>query len=197
MTRTFIPITLWPDYPEDFEHKKIALVLFTLPADTNRANARLLAREVLRKLISHLLNLRLSSIMLLEGPRGPKLEGMNHPVLISLSYAGDKVLIGLCREQAIGVDIVKIEDFPEIAGMSRLYLPKSKHLLKKTPEPLTSKFALAWAEMESCCKALGLPLAEIDEQREESYAKCKLASCTQIDGYRIAVAVTPSHTTPV
>jgi hypothetical protein len=45
--------------------------------------------------------------------------------------------------------------------------------------------------MEACCKALGLPLAEIDEQRECAYVRCELPECAESADYRIAVALLP------
>lgn len=170
---------IWPKCPGSFDHNGLALILLNLPADTSRADARELARDVLKKAAFFLLPDQ--HIELLETPHGPRLSPSC--LHVSLSYAGDKTLIGICCERAIGVDIVRIEKFPEIETLSRLYLP----------EIATSDadFALAWARVEACCKALNLPLAEIDETRIRAYASCILPDCEQIDDYRMAIALRP------
>lgn len=180
---------IWPDYPAAFDPDGLALILFTLPAGTHRPDARLLARAVLRELTAHLLDLPLTKILLIEGPHGPQLSGSD--LRISLSYAADKVLIGLSRERAIGVDIVAVDNFPESEALSRLYLPEEACLTVLEAELRDEKFALRWAQMEACCKALGLPLAEITREREQAYAGCDLLNCQQIDGYRMSVAIIP------
>jgi phosphopantetheinyl transferase len=171
---------IWPECPAGFDQNGLALVLLTLPAGTLRAAARSQARAVLRELAVRLLPG--APVELVESPRGPQLQGSD--IRISLSYAGDKVLIGLSKRHALGVDIVQIDNIPEIGALSGLYLPDSA-----AATLCDENFALSWAQMEACCKALGLPLAEIDPQREKAYATCDLPDCEQIAGYRMAAAV--------
>ncbi len=175
-----IKILTWPESPNGFDQHGLALILLALPTDTSRVDARRLAREVLQKTAARLM--RTAKIKIIETPSGPAIaDGGLH---ISLSYAADKALIGLSCERSLGVDIVRIEHLPEIDALTRLYLP--------TPHTISpADFALAWARLEACCKALGLPLAEIDEDRQKAYAACDLPQCTQIDGYRMAVALAP------
>ncbi len=94
-------------------------------------------------------------------------------------------MIGLSQKMALGVDIVQIQDIAEIKSLSALYLPARLNIID------TTVFASEWAKMEACCKALKLPLAEIDREREKRYASCQLIECEQIEGYRIAVAALP------
>ncbi len=205
---------IWPERPAGFDDNGLALILLTLPAATQRADARQLARAVLRECLDCLLPAahiestcmaqmspfkpaipvpqaspalrargkanRCASFTLIESPCGPLIAGISANIKVSFSYAGEKVLIGISCGHALGVDIVLIDRFPEIEALSRLYLPTT---------PLgDAGFALAWAQMEACCKCLGLPLAEIDEVRKHAYAACYLPDCQQIDGYRMAVA---------
>lgn len=173
---------IWPESPAGFDQNGLALVLLTLPAGTRRAAARSQARVVLRELAGRLLPS--APIELVETPRGPQLQGSD--IRISLSYAGNKVLIGLSQLHALGVDIVQVDNIPEIGALSGLYLPNS------AAAPLCDEnFALRWAEVEACCKALGLPLAEMNEEREKAYAACDLLDCEQIAGYRMAAAIHP------
>jgi len=132
-------------------------------------------------------------VELVEGQHGPMLAGAAGDIRISLSYAGDKVLIGLSCTQTIGVDIVQIDRIAETLALSRLYLPAiaCATVFEAAPDVKDANFALGWAQLEACCKALGLPLAEIDKKREMAYANCELVDCKQISGYRMAVAILP------
>ena len=162
----------WPRCPERLDG--IALILLDLPHETPREKARLMARAVVRNAAARLL--KRESITLVETPSGPWIsEGLH----VSLSYAEGKALIGLSSDRPLGVDIVKIASIPEADALAGLYLPSSRKV---------ADFELNWARMEACCKALNLPLAEMDEAREMAYASCDLPECSQIEGYRMAVA---------
>lgn len=184
---------IWPECAAGFDQNGLALVVFTLPAGTRRSDARLLARAVLHEFASRMFDLPPVKIMLIEASNGPLLTGADRDIRISLSYAGDKVLIGLSCGRAIGVDIVQIDRIAETLALSRLYLPEiaCATVHESTLDIRDEIFALSWAQMEACCKALNLPLAEIDEKRQLAYANCELVDCEQIIGYRIAVAVIP------
>lgn len=147
----------------------------------------------MRDFSKRLLDLPLAKIVLVEASNGPLLTGADRDIRVSLSYAGDKVLIGLSCGRALGVDIVQIDRIAETRALSRLYLPQSAcaTVLEAAPDLTDQSFASGWAQMEACCKALSLPLAEIDEEREKAYANCELVDCEQIIGYRMAVAIIP------
>lgn len=182
-----LPLKLftWPARPAALDCNGLALIFCNLPDATHRSDARLFARRVLRELCAQLLN----TTYLFETPRGPAcLTGK-----ISLSYADNKVLIGLSCHDALGVDIVAINHTPEIEMLSRLYLPASARVSGTPGEDQDSQFAQAWAEMEACCKARGMPLEEMNQARQQAFAACKFIDCEQSAGYKIAVAIIPSH----
>ncbi|MEN6587798.1 MAG: hypothetical protein ABFE02_17290 [Sulfuricella sp.] len=162
-----------------------------MPVATTRAHARLLARRALREVIGGLLSLPAEQVALLDGPHGPVLLGAAREIGISLSYAGDWALIGLSEGRALGVDIVKIDCLPEIESLARGYLPVAvcRGVLAAPPDRRDACFAQGWAEMEASSKCLGLPLQEIDAEREQALQACALLPCAQLDGYRIAAAV--------
>ena len=173
-----VEVMTWPDCPSRFDGNGIILTLLGLPHATPRTEAGMRARETAKEIAARLLNR--TNIELIETPQGPRLaQSSAH---LSLSYAADKVLIGFSCERPLGVDIVRIAPLPEIDALARLYLPASNAIS-------AAGFAQAWAEMEACCKALNLPLAEIDARRKKAYAACDLLECTQIGGYRMAVAL--------
>ncbi len=178
--RSLTPVPPLPEGEEygsslrEFHVNGLALILLNLPSGTR--NARLHARTVLRQYLTEFL--QEEHFDFAESPSGPLITGSD--LKISLSYAGDKALIGIARGRRIGVDIVKIERMDDIEALAKLYLP--------TIPVSDADFALAWAEMEACCKALKFPLSEINAARQLAYASCKLVDCEQLEGYRIAVA---------
>lgn len=180
-------LLIWPDCPAEFDSNGIALILHTVPADTNRTKARIIARDILYQVLDKLLPGM--PIKLVEGARGPTLT--NCDTHASLSYAHDKILIGLHKGSALGVDIVSNVHFPEIESLCRLYLPESdRKAIFDTPSNLQNlAFASAWANMEASCKSRGLPLTEISPEREKIYAECALLNCPQIAHYSIALAL--------
>jgi len=182
---------IWPQCPLAFDADRLALVLLALPPDTQRAQARALARQVLRQILGSLLARPGETLSLLESPRGPLLNDAARDIRISLSYAADHVLIGLAEGCALGVDLVRVEHLPEREALARLYLPEAacRAVLDAPASAQDAFFALRWAQMEARCKCLGLPLAEIDAPRARALATCKEVDCRQIDGYRMAVAL--------
>ncbi len=162
----------WPQCPERLDG--IVLILLDLPHEMPREEARLMARAVVKNAVARLL--RKNEITLIETSAGPRISEGIH---VSLSYAMGKALIGLSSGSPLGVDIVRIASIPEARDLTGLYLP---------PCSKDADFELNWARMEACCKALNLPLAEIDEAREKAYSSCNLPECRQIEGYRMAVA---------
>ncbi len=173
-----LPISFWPQCPNSLGRRQIALVLIPLPEAHGRTAARTAVRDALG-LIAGRLSLPRE---ILETPSGPQFAAADHH--ISVSYAGDKALIGIANARRIGVDIVRVEPVAEATALSRLYLPEKERNFCDDEE-----FAARWARLEACCKAQRLPLTEIDPERESAYAQCELPECEQIAGYRIALAV--------
>lgn len=176
----------------------LALVLLALPPGTARPAARQFARQVLRQILGSLLARPADEIVLRESAQGPVLAKAARDIRISLSYAADRCLIGLAEGQALGVDIVRIENLPETEALCRLYLPAAdcRHVLAAPPVERDARFALAWAQMEARSKCLGLPLAEIAPQREAALQACALTDCVQTDGYCAAFAVSRTAYAP-
>lgn len=195
MQSTPLKLHPWPQCPDRLQPGELALFILTLPADTVRANARLIARDALRHIASKVSGVKADNVFLVEGSRGPILTGLPCHLEVSLSYAHDKVVLGFSCGRALGVDIVHIKHLPESKALCALYLPDAAALaVTGAPdEQKGTRFALAWAQMEACCKALNLPLAEIDQTRAMDYAACELIDCEQIEGYGIAVAIPPKN----
>jgi phosphopantetheinyl transferase len=181
----FLKLQHLSDQLSDLDRQGVNLFLLTLPPATPRTDARQFARVALRKLLSRLTGA--CSVQLTETLQGPVFP----PYQISLSYTLDKVLIGLSHKRSLGVDIIQIDYFSGIETLSKLYLPKAAcvELLDAPADDRSHIFALAWARMEASCKALRLPLSEMDFYREFALSGCHLPDCEQIEGYKIAVAI--------
>jgi 4'-phosphopantetheinyl transferase len=190
LKNSLIPFN-WPEQTVRLNGDGYALVLLKLPRTIARTAARINARLALRQIAVGLIGVPSLEIYLIETPRGPIFAGLASDIHISLSYATDRCLIGLCRGHEIGVDIVKIEALPELEALSKLYLPDTEaRLIFKLPRAMqAAAFALAWAKLEAGSKCLGLPLEEINPQRELDLIRCQQLTCTQPDGYRIALAI--------
>lgn len=180
----------WPQQAIQLDGNGCALILLTLPAATPRFAASHTARQALRQILGELLA---HEIILRETAFGPMLDCAARDIRLSLSYAANLCLIGLAERHALGVDIVRIEPLPEIEALSRLYLPHTacRAVLDTPPATRDASFALHWAQMEARSKCLGLPLAEINPQREQALNTCQLIRCVQRNAYRIALATLP------
>lgn len=180
----------WTQGPAVFDAQGFALYLLTLPGDCARIEARQRARRLLREVLGDLLRLSAARVVLLEGPRGPRPAAGAGGIHVSLSYAGEHVLIGLGRKFVVGVDLVCVEDFDELPALTRLYLDQEsgRQVMAAPRAALAANFAQAWAEMEARSKCLGLPLAEMRPQRALALQTCGLRSCAAIEGYRAALA---------
>lgn len=183
--------SLWPARPLAFDDQGLALILLPLPVPASRAAARALSRQVLRETLGGLLARPPAKVCLAESAQGPQFDDPARNIRISLSYAGAYALIGLAENRRLGVDIVRIDNFPELEMATRLYLPEEdwRALLESPDAARAGRFASGWARMEAGSKCLGLPLAEIGPERAQALRACRFVECRQIDGYRMAVAL--------
>lgn len=202
LIQLFQPLLHWPVQTAQFSSNGVALLLLNLPVNCPRAVLRGEARIALRQILAELLTCSVEQVSLLETVRGPVMP--NAQLMFSLSYALNQCVIGVAREGAIGVDIVRIEAIPESERLARWYLlaqgctqpangfaGTNKSNSELCVEPAAA-FAAAWAAMESASKCLGLGLTEMNPLRQQQLETCELLDCQQIDGYRIALALRPS-----
>lgn len=187
------PLTpsLWPARPLALDPRGLALILLRLPPKTPRTTARALSRQVLCEALGGLLAQPAAAVRLAESPQGPRLDDPARDIRIGLSHAGAYILIGLAENRKLGVDIVRIDNFPELEATARLYLPEAarRALLAAPAAARASRFASGWARMEAGSKCLGLPLTEMNPERERALRSCRFVECRQIGGYRMAVAL--------
>lgn len=181
----------WPAHAVELNGDGLALALLALPANAPRPIASQHARQALRQILGGLLARPADALVLRESGSGPVLENAARDIRISLSYAAGRYLIGLAEGHALGVDIVRVEHLPETGALAQLYLPAPcrQAVHEAPPDDRNGRFALAWAQMEARSKCLGLPLGEMNPQRERALAAAHLTECAQIPGYRMAAAL--------
>ena len=161
--------TLWgPSERPDLDAGRLHLWL----CQSGNGPLREVARELLRDILAAYLEMRPSHVPLhLEPGQAPTVaarwQGLS--LSISMSYAGDVALIGLCPGAKIGIDLVEIGPMPDWAPVARLYLGPdvALRLAKMNRADSEKNFLLAWAEMEARSKCLGQGLQEWSPTRQQ------------------------------
>lgn len=113
------------------------------------------------------------------------------PLALSLSYAGDHALVALCPGAQIGVDLVRLDTWPELLEVARLYLgpAQTATLQGLSRDAQTQAFAEAWAALEARCKCGGAGLVEWSTERDAQLADAELSALAVPPGYAAAQAV--------
>jgi len=133
------------------------LWLLQLPAPRDHAAAHRLLREIL----AHDLACPAEAVPLRHASSGaPEISG--HPLGVSLAYADEMLLLGVCHGAQIGVDLLRIQPVPDWHEVATLYLgPQRCAELAACPAARRdAAFARQWAELEARSKCLGLGLQE-------------------------------------
>jgi 4'-phosphopantetheinyl transferase len=193
MGRLSTPLTRWPVQTIEWSATGLVLILVARPDNHSRQAARRFARQVLSEILSKLLSVSMEQLALVEEAYGPQLADHRN-IRVSLSYSGNWILIGIGKEQALGVDIVCVEHLPEMESLCLYYLPEmSCRTVAGVPKPLRDvTFSAEWAKMEAGCKCLGLPLSEISATRSLALQSCQMVESEQVAGYEIGVATASS-----
>ena len=124
---------------------------------------RIAARAALRIAIGERLGCDPASVRLTHGPRGkPVLAEPDAELEFSLSDAGDLCLIALTTAGPVGVDIERIEPFPELERIvsSRFEPREAKAIGALRGHHRLRAFYDCWVRKEACLKALGTGVGE-------------------------------------
>jgi 4'-phosphopantetheinyl transferase len=164
------------------------LWLHRLPTARDHAAAHTLLRETLADYLA--CSAPCVPLRCVPG-QAPWLE-MDAPLALSLSYADEMLLLGLCAGARLGVDLVRITPMPDWREVATLYLgPVGCTALAALPaSERDPAFARAWAELEARSKCLGEGLAEWTPAAAARRAQCLHAE-RGIDGMWISAAWCP------
>ena len=119
------------------------------------------AHSLLRGILAHYLACPPAAVPLRHTPDGaPEITG--HPLAVSLAYADEMLLLGVCQGARIGVDLLRIQPMPDWREVATLFLgPQICAELATHPAPQRdAAFARHWVELEARGKCLGLGLQE-------------------------------------
>lgn len=181
----------WPERPSRLPEGEIALVWLESPAGEG-SRQRQAGREALHLLLPAL-PAPYPSIRLEESPRGPIFvsEGKALPVGLSLSYSSELTLIGLFPGGRIGVDVSRVEDFPDWQDVAALYLhPSARERIASQPAHRQLHcFHEEWVRMEALAKCAGTGLTEWSPVRDEGGLAEAFRIVTPDAGHVAAIAV--------
>jgi 4'-phosphopantetheinyl transferase len=166
----------------------------------------IIARGVLRYLLSHYVGVPPATITFKEGAYGKPELAAATPVRFNVSHSGDLALYAVSDKRNVGVDIEQhrtLHDLAEVA--KRFFAPAEVVQLEMLPEPdRHAGFFRCWSRKEAFVKALGAGLSlaldsfsvSIDQQsaprieqlpREATGSEWRLFDITPAGGYSAAL----------
>ena len=117
---------------------------------------RMVSRAVLREILARATGREPEALDLRTGPGGrPHLA--DHAVRFSVAHCGDRLLVALCRDRDVGVDLERHRPVTGADAVARRALPpEDARRVAGLPEPGRSEALIdAWTRMEARFKATG------------------------------------------
>ncbi len=148
----------WPT-PLAFPTADPLFVLIHISHTPRSAKGRLKVREVLREVLRSWAS---GPVLVHETATGPQIAEpiRGEAVFVSISYANDSAWLGISLKRPLGIDAVRIESFPEMEDLARLYLGEEVWQAIVGSQKPTLTFARHWAALEARCKRADIPLSE-------------------------------------
>ncbi len=137
------------------------------------------ARAALRRVIGDFVGMPPESLIFKYTPEGkPKLANIDRAPFFNISHSRDIVLIGLCSQACIGIDIEALRPV-EVGLVERFFSPAEQDALAcLSGDHWLRGFYRCWTRKEAFIKGLGqglaLPLNQFDVSFDET---AKLLSC--------------------
>lgn len=131
------------------------------------ARRYLRTRQAVRRLLSAETGIAEEALQIVSGVDGkPELAGTPQPVHFNISHSGELILIGICHQDRIGVDIELIAPI-EKNLVERFFSEAEQEALAGEPEARWLRgFYRCWTRKEAFVKAMGkglkLPLDKFD-----------------------------------
>lgn len=128
--------------------------------EQNRRSFFIISNGFRRVILSRYLSITPPEIQFRTNQYGKPYICDNNPdgVAFNTSHSHEKLLVAICKNRDIGVDIqFESDNVPEMKIADRVFGPvDSSYLAKFTGEELHHEFFRIWALKEAYCKALGL-----------------------------------------
>ncbi|MBS2539024.1 4'-phosphopantetheinyl transferase superfamily protein [Catenulispora sp. NF23] len=174
----------------------------TLDAEERRRAARLpngaarrrfvIAHGAVRQIVAERLGAPPAELTWKTGPNGkPELVGEWSGIHANLSHSGDRCLIAVSTQRAVGADIQRLIPELDVAAMARRYFPEAE--ARDVAD--TETFARLWARKEAVTKAGGgrltqvLPLLTPEGPVAALGSWYRVADVDAPPGFRAAVAL--------
>ncbi|WP_194927463.1 4'-phosphopantetheinyl transferase family protein [Catenulispora pinisilvae] len=144
----------------------------TLDAEERRRAARLpssaarrrfvIAHGALRQIVAERLGAPPADLTWKTGPNGkPELAGEWTGIHANLSHSGDRCLIAVSAQRAVGADIQRLIPGLNVAAMARRYFPEAEARQVADADADAETFARLWARKEAVTKAGGARLTQV------------------------------------
>ena len=134
-------------------------------AGATRPAARLLVRAALCEFVAAQLGLAPGEVAIRAAPgEAPRLllRGQVAGQGISVTHAGPFALAAFHAHGAVGIDVMQVQDLPDLERVALDYLGPQVHAMLAGLDPArrAGAFAQAWTRREAQLKCLGLALSE-------------------------------------
>jgi 4'-phosphopantetheinyl transferase len=153
-------------------------------------------RALLRRLLGGYLGVHPAEPVLATGEHGKPLLDPPGSIHFNLSHSGGVALMAFSREAEVGVDVERIQDFPDLEAMMRRYFAPAERdaiAAMTSREERREAFFRCWTRKEAVLKALGWGLAvpldsfEVTVAREDSSRVTAMrAGAAPPEGWRLA-----------
>ncbi|MEY9928389.1 4'-phosphopantetheinyl transferase [Catenulispora sp. GP43] len=191
----------------DVPSAAVAGLLATLDDEERRRAARLpsaegrrrfvIAHGATRQIVGACLGAPPAELRWKAGAHGkPELVGEWTGIHANLSHSGDRCLVAVSRDRAVGADIQRLMPGLDVVAMARRYFPESEaHEVVQAADPADT-FARLWARKEAVTKAAGGRLTQVlplptpsDAVVELAASVYRVADVQAPDGFRSAIAL--------
>lgn len=140
-------------------HEQARAARFRMPEDRRRYR---IAHAEVRRLLAGKLGCRPARVRFaIDGGGMPRLHGCAD-LHFSLSYAGDRALVGISTTGAIGVDIERLRPIDDADDLARSHFSacEAAAVDRAPPGPVRDRtFLQGWTRKEACVKAVGAGLS--------------------------------------
>ncbi|MAD79753.1 MAG: 4'-phosphopantetheinyl transferase superfamily protein [Pirellulaceae bacterium] len=169
-------VHVWSASVAAYRSRESALLGLLADDEIDRANrfvfekdrlSFVLGRATLRTLLGRCLSKRPQEVQIVANCFGkPELE--RKALFFNTSHSGDVVLIALCRDHEIGVDVERVRHLEEMEQLAtKFFSPREVSELRAAPpQQMSAAFFACWTRKEAYVKARGhglsVPLAEFD-----------------------------------
>lgn len=208
-------IDLWRVLLTDLSSQEERFLALLSPDEVQRANRFrfpqhrtrfILARGILREILSLYTGTQPKEIVFEYGPRGkPYLKDNHFDLQFNVSHSDDVAVYAITQHAEVGVDIQKVEEGHHESVAKRFFSEEENKQLQQLPEHERAQgFCQLWASKEALIKAVGeglyVPLGDfsvalheksqwITLTHEQRTQKFYLENVTTFPGYKAAFAI--------